>query len=1049
MKNHSYTDMKNFNKILFSMASLFMMSLASCVNEPMGGVETDFQSADDISTIQEQILSIESSVKDLESLQEVLSQQEVGFDGIVKSLENHIAALQGGISQKEGSIATFELQKALAAEMGAIQANLNETDDNKALNNLFNAFEKGVSSWLGERFGAYFPLAVAEIKVSAVAEKYESILSNQKNFVEGVASDLKAGLKEGISAEDIEYVSASVNENINEIRSLATNVASAATEVEEGYRKAIAAAFSNQSGLDEEELEQLNDTAVAMTKSVDNSLANLNSRIEACEEAIDGIKDRLDILEGKVEDLGKLLSMIQSVTYLADYSGDKIFAYYHLDDEAGRDAEGRMKRVPSGDLVVDYLVRPASAAKALAQESLWNNGLNVIGYYADQIQLSSVSPSNYIDFTIKSVTVKDETSGVISITVGNDLKNEFYMKETGAKFALSIQADKTDITSKFVELAPKDISGKVYLESLTLSDQTLSIKKDESSKLTASINPAGAYDKNLTWTASNSNITVDQNGNITANSLGTSVVTVTTGGTDEWGRQLTATCNVTVVTNVRFDGPLVVETGETVKVTLELPNDYYYETIQWSSSNTTLATVDQNGNVTGVSYSLVDGEYTSVVTITCKVDAQSFSHTMKVVTPQPTGINVPGLAYGVNTKEMRVGDIWDITGATILSTRPLQNGVFKISYAADGSGIYAYNDRIITAEKVGSGELILQVTSNQTGALVNGTRIQRNLSIVVLPYYLTGIEITGPTTIEIGGAATLTANLASDTQGKVPTYPDLTWTSSDTDVATVDDNGQVTGIASGAVTITATSRPEATQNGTAISAEYNVRIVEPTADVNVGDYYYNDGTWGNDPTPDGKTVIGVIFSTVSAMSEDPELEKDGKDECYHGLAIGLDQLPSTAYANGDLYASRKTPMNWLINNGYYNHEISKIYGYGNTKGILALPDSDNAFGISVCDGLSKYSTVAPGVSSGWYVPSFREMQMIAEVIDKVNNAITKVSGTSLSSDLYWSSSLRVDWWQGAVDQVYCTPFSISKNTWDSTGGNIDRNSYPVRVVLAF
>ena len=55
-----------------------------------GGVETDFQSADDISTIQEQILSIESSVKDLESLQEVLSQQEVGFDGIVKCASDFI-----------------------------------------------------------------------------------------------------------------------------------------------------------------------------------------------------------------------------------------------------------------------------------------------------------------------------------------------------------------------------------------------------------------------------------------------------------------------------------------------------------------------------------------------------------------------------------------------------------------------------------------------------------------------------------------------------------------------------------------------------------------------------------------------------------------------------------------------------------------------------------------------------------------------------------------------------------------------------------------------
>lgn len=933
--------------------------------------------------------------------------------------------------------------------MGAIQANLNETDDNKALNNLFNAFEKGVSSWLGERFGAYFPLAVAEIKVSAVAEKYESILSNQKNFVEGVASDLKAGLKEGISAEDIEYVSASVNENINEIRSLATNVASAATEVEEGYRKAIAAAFSNQSGLDEEELEQLNDTAVAMTKSVDNSLANLNSRIEACEEAIDGIKDRLDILEGKVEDLGKLLSMIQSVTHLADYSGDKIFAYYQLNSGAERDAEGKMKRTPEGDIVVDYLVRPASAARALADnESLWNNGIDVIGYYADQIQLASVSPSNLIDFTIQDVTVKDETSGIISVTVNNNLKDAFYMKETGAKFALSIQADQTDITSKFVEIAPKDISGKVYLESLTLSDQTLSIKKDESSKLTASINPAGAYEKGLTWTASNSNISVDQNGNITANSLGTSVVTVTTAGTDEWGRQLTATCDVTVETNVRFDGPLVVETGETVKVTLELPNDYYYETIQWSSSNNTLATVDQSGNVTGVSYSLADGEYTSVVTITCKVDAQSFSHTMKVVTPQPTGINVPGLAYGVNTKEMRVGDIWDITGATILSTRPLQNGVFKISYAADGSGIYAYNDRIITAEKVGSGELILQVTSNQTGALVNGTRIQRNLGIVVLPYYMTSMTISGPKNIEIGTPAKLTANFTSDVAEKDPTYTDLTWTSSDTNIATVDNVGYVTGHTPGSVTITATSRAEATLNGEAISASYTVAINEPAAAVNIGDYYYSDGTWGPSATPPaGEQVIGVVFAKVSAFSEDPELVEDEKSECSHGLVVGLKQYSKAFVVNKSL--SARTTFYWLRDNGYDTRNTSAIRGYGNTKGLLeskSYAQSNNCWVISVCDGIATYGTGAPNESSGWYVPSYYEMTLLREQKDRVNSSLNTVGGTIIENSQYWSSS--TDSSEDYYDN-YAKTFDMSTGDWGSSFNNAAENSYPVRVVLAF
>ena len=195
--------MKNFNKILFSMASLFMMSLTSCVNEPMGTVETDFPSADGIATIQEQIESVESSVKDLESLQAALQQQEVEFDGIIESLENHIAALQAGAPQKEGSIATFELQKSLAAEIGAIQAELNDDADNKRLSNLFNALEEGVSSWLGNQFDAYFPLAVSEAKVNALAEGYENLLNDQKNFVEGVASDLKAGLKEGVADEDI------------------------------------------------------------------------------------------------------------------------------------------------------------------------------------------------------------------------------------------------------------------------------------------------------------------------------------------------------------------------------------------------------------------------------------------------------------------------------------------------------------------------------------------------------------------------------------------------------------------------------------------------------------------------------------------------------------------------------------------------------------------------------------------------------------------------------------------------------------------------------
>ena len=80
--------------------------------------------------------------------------------------------------------------------------------------------------------------------------------------------------------------------------------------------------------------------------------------------------------------------------------------------------------------------------------------------------------------------------------------------------------------------------------------------------------------------------------------------------------------------------------------------------------------------------------------------------------------------------------------------------------------------------------------------------------------------------------------------------------------------------------------------------------------------------------------------------------------------------------------------------------------------------------------------------------------MITDVIESVNNAISSAGGTTLSGDLYWSSSLRTVWWKdtfapGYLDYSYCTPFSISKNTWNTTDGSTDSNSYPVRVVLAF
>ena len=80
----------------------------------------------------------------------------------------------------------------------------------------------------------------------------------------------------------------------------------------------------------------------------------------------------------------------------------------------------------------------------------------------------------------------------------------------------------------------------VSVTGISLSQSTLSITVGRTATLSYTISPSNATNQNVTWSASNSNVTVS-NGVVTANTVGSSVVTVTTvdGGH-------TASCSITV-----------------------------------------------------------------------------------------------------------------------------------------------------------------------------------------------------------------------------------------------------------------------------------------------------------------------------------------------------------------------------------------------------------------------------------------------------------------------------------------------------------------------
>ena len=138
---------------------------------------------------------------------------------------------------------------------------------------------------------------------------------------------------------------------------------------------------------------------------------------------------------------------------------------------------------------------------------------------------------------------------------------------------------------------------------------------DHTETLIATVNPAGASKKTVTWTSSDNSVaTVDSNGKVTAVSVGTATITVTT---DDGG--YTATCDVEVYNAVT--GVSLNKTSETIdgSSTLDLtatisPLNATNQNITWTSSDDNIATVSSTGTYTArVSPT---GTKSGVVTIT-------------------------------------------------------------------------------------------------------------------------------------------------------------------------------------------------------------------------------------------------------------------------------------------------------------------------------------------------------------------------------------------------------------------------------------------------
>ena len=229
----------------------------------------------------------------------------------------------------------------------------------------------------------------------------------------------------------------------------------------------------------------------------------------------------------------------------------------------------------------------------------------------------------------------------------------------------------------------KTTTGEELATSIVLDKTEVSLEVAETTMLTATVLPETATNKSVTWTSSNEAVaTVDANGVVTAIALGEAVIAATT--TD--GSDLSASCQVTVIPTLAVSievTPNSVEAEENSEVQLSvniLPENATYKSVEWSSSNDAIASVNANGLVK------IRKEGNVVITATT-TDGTNLSATCS--------INVYSGIDGVNGKDVIVATIGD-------------NIVVKNAKLGSNVRVYAADGSIITSEIATDGDVVIE-----------------------------------------------------------------------------------------------------------------------------------------------------------------------------------------------------------------------------------------------------------------------------------------------------------------------------------------------------
>jgi len=478
------------------------------------------------------------------------------------------------------------------------------------------------------------------------------------------------------------------------------------------------------------------------------------------------------------------------------------------------DSLGNVTAVGPGSAIVTATTRGTNL-QAICAVTVADNVIPITNFILNKTELTLgyVSPESGVPATEQlEVTYSPSNTTQKGISWVSDTPTVATVDDNGIVTAVGAGTATITATSTAASLtATCDVTViDVNVDSITISQETATLYAGNSLTLDAYVLPLNASNPTITWSTNDPAKATVVDGQVTtyyssSTTYPCTVVITATAGSH------TSSCTITLNGSVLLTEVNLNKTSASMSVgdTMTLvastaPSNATTKTLKWTSSNTSVATVDSSGKITA----LAAGNTTIVASA---IDGSGYSASCNV---SVSAVNVLIVSLSSTSISLVEGNSATLTA----SVYPSNATNSAIQWSSSNTSIATVDSSgTVTARNVTGYTIITASATDGSGKFAECVVIAKAKIAV------TGITLNYGTSLDLllGDSTTLKATVLPSTA----TNSTVTWSSSNTSVATIDSDGLLSSVALGETTITATADGKSvTMAVTVTNSEYNYGV---------------------------------------------------------------------------------------------------------------------------------------------------------------------------------------------------------------------------------